>query len=135
MTRLINEGLVEDDGLTFREYTNVRQLLRVNITGRIHCTSGVTVEVDKWLDVRRTKKGYEVVGFSYSYQAWLQSSEREILRYDTAHGMNGLHYHLFNLKDGQEEIVKIEVSELPSLDGFIRQAIRIVENAKAQAEI
>ena len=128
MTNLMHEGLVDEDRLSFREYREGRRLVQVNVEGRVRCKHGVIIEVDKWLDVRRTRRGYEVMGSSYSYQAWFEGDGREILRYDSAHGMAGLHYHLFD-SDGRERIVTISLAQLPTLDGFIRQALWIAANS------
>lgn len=40
MTQLMNEGLVEENGLVFDEVRDGRALLAVNIAGRLGCTAG-----------------------------------------------------------------------------------------------
>lgn len=128
MTQLMNEGLVEENGLVFDEVRDGRALLAVNIAGRLGCAAGVTAEVDKWLDAQPGPRGYLVKGSSYSYQAWLSDTGQEIVRYDSAHGLDDLHCHVFNLKTGEEERISCPLERLPSLDAFVRIAVKMAQD-------
>jgi len=128
IANLSNEGLVEEDGLTFHEYRTGRLLTRVNIAGRITCAFGVTIEVDKWLETDGASDP-SVRGYAYRYHAWLARTGQEILRYDSAHGFDRLHCHVFDLHTGQETILPCPIESLPTLDGFIRLATKKVRDA------
>jgi len=128
ITNLVNEGLVEQDRLTFHEYRTGRLLNRVNIAGRIRCGFGVTVDVDKWLETDGASVP-SVRGYSYSYQAWLASTGQEILRYDSAHGLDQLHCHVFDLQTGRETVLPCPLDSLPTLDAFVRLVMRRVRDA------
>jgi hypothetical protein len=132
LANLLNEGLVEEDGLTFHEYRSGRLLTNVNVAGRLRCASGVTIEVDKWLETDGESDS-PVRGYSYSYQAWLAGTGQEILRYDSAHGFDRLHYHIFDLHTGQETVLPCPLESLPTLDGFIRLAIKMVRDARQRS--
>jgi hypothetical protein len=124
--RLVKEGKVLRDVLSFIETADGQKLVTVNIRGRIECAGDVLVFVDKWLDVRRGRKNrYEVKGYSYSYHAWLRNTSRTPLRYDTAHGFEGLHRHRFVPAEGREVAERISLDQLPTLTGFIEEALQI----------
>ena len=130
MTNLINEGLVIRDDLTFHE-TKDRQgrLVQVNIEGRIDCVDGLAIQVDKWVEADSVRN---VRGYSYSYHAWLVETERLVIRYDNSHQINDLHCHIPNPTSGAEAIYSVPMDSLPTLDGFIRNAIEMARNAKEQ---
>ena len=130
MNNLVNEGLVLRDNLTFDEIREGRHLIEVNIRGQITCLDGLTVSVDKWLDVDDVQS---VKGYSYSYNAWLTETEQPVIRYDSAHGLDDLHCHLFDLNTGEESRFPIPITNLPTLDGFIRIAIKLVQDAKEES--
>ena len=122
MEILYNEGLVIDGGFDFLEYGQPMQGVRIR--GRIRCKFGLTIEIDKQLEVDSSTR---VRGFDYSYHAWIEETGQPILRYDSAHGLPDLHRHEFNLTTGQETRTPITLDGLPTLDGFIRQAVALAE--------
>ena len=130
ITNLFNEGLIEEDTLTFHEYRTGRTLIDVNVEGRIRCTLGVIIEIDKWLEVD-TANDPSVRGYSYRYHAWLAETHQGVLRYDNAHGVGNLHCHLFDLRTGEASIIPCPRDSLPALDGFIRLAIKRVQDVQA----
>jgi hypothetical protein len=99
MNNLLDEGLVLKDHLIFDEIRDGRYLIEVNIKGQIDCIDGLAIAVDKWLDV---DEGQRVKGYSYSYHAWLTATEQPVIRYDSAHGLDDLHCHLFDLATREE---------------------------------
>lgn len=123
MTNLLDEGLVEKDALDFEEIRTGRTLTAVIISGQVFCMGGLIVRVNKQLDVRRSSSGYEVRGIDYDYHAWLPATGQPVLRYDMAHEWLGLHVHVFDPATGKELTTRIELDDLPTLDGFIRQAL------------
>lgn len=124
MENLLNEGVVLRDGLSRNETTFRRQIRQVQIRGRVECARDVIVFIDKWLLARRNAGGrIEVKGYSYSYQAFHRTSGRQILRYDSAEGLDRLHKHLFNKAGRETDREPITLSQLPSLDAFIRDAV------------
>ena len=121
--RLTDTGQVLRDRLSFREARAGKELRSVNIRGRIECASNVLVMVDKWLDVRRGRRGnYEVRGTSYSYHAWIRG-RGTLVRYDTAHGFQGLHRHLIDPETHVETRDEIALDDLPTLADFILEAL------------
>lgn len=123
MGDLAKQGIVESDALSFTDIRKGRRIVAVHIEGRIDCTSNVTIFVDKWLDVRRNRRGqYEVRGSSYSYNAWLRGSNKQMLRYDSAHGLEELHRHTFD-SAGHESREIILLDDLPTLDRVILEAV------------
>jgi hypothetical protein len=123
MSALAKEGVVLRDGLTFTETRDHKELVAVQIRGYIECAGNLLVFVDKWLDVRRGKqRRYEVRGTSYSYHAWVRGSGATLLRYDSAHGLDQLHRHRL-IADGSEIVEPIHLGMLPTLTGFIREAL------------
>lgn len=128
ITNLFDEGIVLLDGLVFEEHRTGRVLTDVHIAGRISCADSLMVEVDKWLEADGSRDPL-VRGYSYSYQAWVAETEREVLRYDSAHGLGNLHCHVFDLRTGDETVIPCPLDRLPSLDGFIRIALRRLRQA------
>ena len=57
MTILVDEGLIESDDLDIEEVRDGRRLRSVFIRGRINCRNGVMIQVDKELEVERTRSG------------------------------------------------------------------------------
>lgn len=127
ITNAINEGLIIANHLIFDEIRQGKKLIQVNIRGRIECTYGLCIFVDKWLEF---DAGRNVRGYSYSYHAWLTETNQEVIRYDSAYGLSDLHCHLFDLKTGTEHIYPVPMDRLPTLDAFIRIAIKQVEDAQ-----
>lgn len=124
MGRLMAEGLVQRHGLSRIEIRERKRILKVQIRGRVECTRDVLVIVDKWLEARYNRRGQcEVRGFSYSYQACLRD-EKQLLRYDSAHGLGELHRHEYDLVTGEESDLRlIALDDLPPLDEVIREAL------------
>ncbi len=134
MRALEREGLVISDGLTFHEVRFGRRkiLVQVNIRGHIQCTDDLLIDVDKWLEVDQRRN---VRGVSYSYHAWLVAADRQVLRYDMSHGIDELHCHLFDMRSGQETaVIPVSLDRLPSLDAFIRIAVKMVRDAQGKAQ-
>lgn len=128
MTNLMNEGLILDEHLNFKEIIHNRRLYQVHIQGRIRCHLGVMIEVDKALEVNLYRY---VRGFSYSYHAWLEHTNHGVLRYDNAHGEDELHYHIFDLATGVERMKEpVPRERFPTLDAFVRMALRRVQDAQ-----
>lgn len=127
MAALLDRGAVLYDGLSRTETRDGKELVQVRIHGRIECRDDVLVVVDKYLDVRRgPHRRYEVKGAKYSYQAWFRESGQEILRYDTAHkGLAGLHRHRRNPETGRMVREDIELNDLPTLTGYVVEALRL----------
>lgn len=128
MNNLIDEGLVQVDGLTFHEYTDDDgRLAKINIEGRIDCIDGLAIQVDKWLE---TDLFRNVRGISYSYHAWMVETDQLVIRYDNAHRLNELHCHMPNPTSGTVVRYPVPIDLLPTLDGFIRNAIKMVRDAR-----
>jgi hypothetical protein len=120
LAHLTKGGEVTRDRLNFRETRAGHELVSVNITGRIECAAGVLIAVDKWLAVRRGKRGqYEVKGSSYSYHAWEKGAGATLVRYDTAHGIEGLHRHRIDPETRAETRDEVSLDDLPTLADFI----------------
>lgn len=126
MEALVREGFVLRDTLTFREIYDESDLLRVNLRGRVVCSDGVVLVVNKWLGVRRGSTGRnEVLGEFYSYQAYRRGKPPiPILRYDNAHG-SGLHRHFFDAAGKEIGVQHVTLQTLPRLDLVIREAVAI----------
>ena len=119
ISALANSGKVLRDGLSIIETRDGKELLAVNIRGHIECASDVLIFVDKWLEARRNQHGhYEVQGYSYSYHAWIRNSETTLLRYDTAHGLDGLHCHRLDTKTYEESCETDQHGESPDAYGL-----------------
>lgn len=130
MTTLENEGIVEEDGLSFIEVRDGRRLQSVVVSGEIRCANGLLITVDKTLAVQ----GAYVKGEDYSYHAWIEETEQSVLRYDMAHESTGLHCHVFDPKTGKETIFPVDRdSALPTLDAFIRLAFDRAKEFRGQA--
>ena len=73
MERLLREGVVLRDNVSFREITERNAFIKVNVQGIVVCADDVPVKVDKWLAVRRnSRRQVEVKGTDYAYHAWLR---------------------------------------------------------------
>lgn len=135
MQRLEESGLVLRNRLTFTEVRDGGRPQQVQVRGRIECANDVVVFVDKWLEVRRGRQGRnEVRAFSYSYHAWIWSSRRQLLRYDSAHGLHALHRHRFDPHTGEEQVTAVSLKDLPTLDGVIREAVDLAVPADSTAD-
>lgn len=131
MERLQQEGIVLRANVSFREVMERNALLKVNVQGVVVCAGDVLVKVDKWLAVRRnSRRQLEVKGTDYAYHAWLRG-RRDLLRYCSAHGLDDLHCHHFDLVTGEEvDQIRIELHQLPLLGDFISQAVEIGRQAR-----
>jgi hypothetical protein len=125
MNRLEDSGTVLSHSLIFTQFNAENgQPKTVHLAGQIDCANGVALDVNKWLAVRRSRRGrYEVRGVSYSYHAWLRESELDLLRYDTSHGMGELHRHFFDDQGREVEVRPIVLADLPTLTGVIEEAV------------
>jgi hypothetical protein len=131
MERLLREGVVLRHNLSFREIIERNALIKVNVHGVVICTDDVLVKVDKWLAVRRNpRRQVEVKGTDYAYHAWLRG-RRDLIRYCSAHGLEDLHCHHFDLLSGVEiDQTRIPLQDLPLLGDFISQAVDMGKRAK-----
>lgn len=129
MDALAAEGIVISDTLTFIEVRDERsgELVAVNLRGRIRCVDDVVIMVDKWLGVRRGRDNHhEVLGQSYRYHAWQRGrSRRDLVRYDSAHGLTHLHRHEFDAAGRETAIVPLDLQTMPRLDLVIQEAVRL----------
>lgn len=127
MQRLIDEGLVESDGVSFIESVDDRGVIvHVTIRGRLRCRGGLLIRVDKKLDVRRGRSGrLEVRTYSYQYHAWIHGRagypRRNVIRYDNSpvHD-HQLHRHDFDGAGNETSVSAVEFADLPTLSEFVR---------------
>jgi hypothetical protein len=106
-------------------------LVTVNVLGTLVCAEDVLIKVDKRLAVRRNRRRqYEVKGSDYVYHARSRRRGLNLIRYCSAHGMDDLHCHLFDLQTGNEiSRPNIGLEHLPTLGDFIPQAIALGREA------
>lgn len=131
MRRLEREGLVLRDELSFVEIAWQGERIQVQLTGWIECCDNVRIFVDKWMEVGVREDGREDVRtYSYSYQACFRDG-RDILRYDSAHGLDDLHRHHIDPVTKREVREKVPLDEMPTLDGAIREAITLAQRLLA----
>ena len=133
MERLIQDGSVLASRLSFLELPE-RAPREVNLKGVVACAEGALLHVDKWLTVRRNRRGQlEVKGQDYIYHARLRG-HRNLFRYCTAHGLDDLHVHRYDLQSGVElGRPKIALHELPPLNEVILEAIETAKLAHTLA--
>lgn len=125
LRQLEDEGTIVNNQLTTLEIPNRPNLETVNITGRIVCAQSVLIAVDKWLEARRNEGGHiEVKGYSYTYHAWI-SGEPAIVRYDSSHGIDDIHRHYVDPSTGKDYPEPIPLSDLPTLNEFILEALAL----------
>lgn len=124
MQTLMDEGLVLRSRLSRIEIGG-KKLQKVQIRGRVECARDVVIVVDKWLEARYNHRNQcEVRGFSYSYEACLRGG-RQLVRYDSAHGLDRLHRHTYDPRTGKEiDEQPIALGDLPSLSDFIREGVQ-----------
>jgi hypothetical protein len=128
MDRLINEGVVESDGVSFEEVRDGRTLSLVFVRGAVRCCYGLNILVNKALEVKRDKGANLVRGYDYSYHAWFGATGQEVIRYDMSHEwVGGIHCHVFDPVTGRGITRPVTREELPTLDLFIRRAVRMAE--------
>lgn len=133
MAGLAAEGKVLHYGLSTVETRRRRELVSVNIKGRLECAFDVLVLVDKWLEVRRgAQRHYEVKGYSYSYHAWRRGTGTTLIRYDSSHGLDRLHRHSLSLATLQEIQEPISLGDLPTLTDFIEEALGIAADLRGR---
>jgi hypothetical protein len=130
MERLMDEGLVERDGLSFYESVDrAGETVLVTIRGRLACLNDVVIRVDKKLETRRGRSNrLEVRTRFYQYHAWVRSRpgqpRRDLIRYDNSGEHSGrLHRHDFDVAGRPLEPEYITVEQMPTLDEFVRHAI------------
>jgi hypothetical protein len=129
INNLFNEGIIVENYLVFDEIRENGKLIEVNVRGRIECVYGLCISVDKWLEVDQEQN---VRGYSYSYHAWLVEADQEVIRYDSAYGLNELHCHLFDPSTKRESIQPCPIDRLPTMDAFIRIAVKLVRDAQEE---
>ena len=127
MDRLRAEGVVARDSLSFHESESVDgELVLVVLSGRVICSSGVVIRVDKKLMVKRDARNRWVVKTRfYQYHAWLRGQprrpRRDLLRIDNAHRAR-LHRHIFDSDGTEIDLIDLKLEAMPTLDEFIREA-------------
>ena len=104
----------------------------MHIEGRIDCDCGLCISVDKRLEADVI--GRNVRSYSYSYHAWITATGQAVIRYDNAHGLNDLHCHIFDLNTGEGSLHTVPIDKLPTLDSFIRIAVKMVQDAQKASE-
>lgn len=130
MERLLREGLVERDGLSFYESVDGSgELVLVTIRGRLACRHGTAIRVDKKIETRRGRANrLEVRTRYYQYHAWIRSRpgrpRRDLIRYDNSGEHGGrLHRHRFDAAGRSLDPEYVALDEMPTLDEFIREAL------------
>jgi hypothetical protein len=133
LEKLSRDGSVVASHLSFYEYENAGELSSVNLRGAILCAESVALHVNKLLDVRRNRRNQiEVKGSYYVYHARLRGQRLNLFRYCSAHGLDQLHCHRFDLKSGLETgRPNIALHELPPLNEVILEAIETAKLARA----
>lgn len=128
MDRLEREGLVLRNELSFVDILGSKgERLQVQLTGWIECRDRVRIFVDKWMEVGVRDDGRESVRtYSYSYHGCFRDG-REILRYDSAHGLADLHRHRIDPASGHEVREGVALDALPTLDGVIRETLDLAQ--------
>ena len=131
MENLYREGLILDDTLTFAHTVRESgELVRVNLTGIVHCRGDVTVEVSKWLAVQRgSRNRVEVKTEFYLYHAHHEVSGARValFRYDNAHGE--LHRHWFDQAGRETHVEDIPLETMPRMDAVLREAVATAEGS------
>jgi len=100
------------------------ELEKVNLRGRIQTVSGAVVAVNKWLAVDRDlARRLVVLTSEYVYHAFVRGNpRRDLFRYDSCHGLEGLHVHRFDTDGLQSAIRDVEADRMPPFDEVIREA-------------
>ena len=126
MDRLRDEGLVLRDTLSFYESEAANgELVLVVLRGRLICSLGVVIRVDKKMLVRRdTRNRYIVRTRFYQYHAMIRgrSGRRDLSRIDNAHEAQ-LHRHVFDATGAELGTVALDLATMPTLDEFVRGAV------------
>lgn len=100
-SRLDNHPFVLSHNLRydFYEYSGETYL---RISGQVVCLNNVLLEVEKYLETRRTRPGVLLVRtFSYRYNASVRG-KGNVLRYDNGHDSDEYHRHVFDLETGEQ---------------------------------
>ncbi len=125
MDALVAEGLVVTDSVTFVESRSGRELLEVNVRGRVKSASSATVTVNKWLEVSVVRGRVNVRTREYDYHAHilLDGRHQNLFRYDNCHGdVDTLHKHVFDIAGREVRISAIAPSAMPPLNVVVREA-------------
>ncbi|MBI2909646.1 MAG: hypothetical protein HYX92_18560 [Chloroflexi bacterium] len=74
----------------------------LSISGTVLCHADVVLEVEKYLQGRRTPRGLILIRtFSYRYNASIPG-KGNVLRYDNGHNFDEYHRHVFDVVTGKE---------------------------------
>lgn len=135
MEALEQAGLVLRNHLAFVHTEDDGLLIEVGLSGIIECAQAVFIKVDKSLEVRKVQSGQlQVKGKDYAYHAYLREPQRDLMRYCSAHGLDDLHCHNFDLATGDEtDQPRIRIAELPTLGEFIPRAVDLGRQARELA--
>ena len=100
------------------------------------CAEGVVIEVRKRLITRHdTRIRIQVRGSFYVYHAWHRPRRLSLFRYCTAHGLEDLHVHRYDLRTGAETSQpRIPLETLPTLTAAIIEAIALAAQVDARQE-
>ena len=135
MERLRAEGMVTRSFLTFSESgSRDGNLVAVQLAGIVVCHQ-VIIRIDKKMAVRRDRQNrYQVRTQYYQYHAMVArrngQPRRNLIRFDNAHGEDGLHCHRFDAIGSEVSRVPISLEHLPTLDEFVRLAVAIAEGSR-----
>jgi hypothetical protein len=133
MDRLLAEGIVQRDSLSFVEVVNRQsELVGVALAGRVVCSGDVLIRIDKKMEVRRgVRNRHEVRTRYWQYHAWVRARpgrpRKDLVRYDNAH-RSGLHVHLFDRAGREVEVRALSLDQMPTLDAVIRHAVTLTQD-------
>lgn len=124
MDALVAEGIVISDSVAFVESRAGRQLIEVNLRGRVETVSGAVLTVNKWLEVDIVRGRVNVRTREYDYHAHMRdATHHNLFRYDNCHGgVDTLHKHVFDLAGREFELRPIEQETMPPLNLVVREA-------------
>jgi hypothetical protein len=110
----------------------VAELARARLYGRIDCVERVSVLIDERFAARRgAANRIEIRATGYTYHAWLQGDRpRDLLRYDSAHGLAELHKHGFDLNGNDLGIQPVALEALPWVDEIVREAVALAREQR-----
>lgn len=124
MEDLYRDGFVQSDELRFeRSLHPDRSVKQVLLSGTVHCSNAVDIDVTKYMTARYEDGQLEVISTYYRYHAWRATPGSEpLVRYDP-YQTGEPHYHRFG-PDGEPLIYEVlTLDAMPRLDAVIREAV------------
>ncbi|MCL4553367.1 MAG: hypothetical protein M1305_07450 [Candidatus Marsarchaeota archaeon] len=92
------------------------------MAGEVYCLHNVILEVEKYMETRRTKnRRLQVRTFSFRYNARIKG-KHNILRYDNGHWWvpDEFHRHVFALDSGAElGVDRFTIEEMPTMSEIL----------------